>query len=95
MVQYRSSSPGEFVVYYNFPSALTYNWSLSPLIETRGEPVWTEQLLPKQDTVSESVTGVNLTREHRDSESVFVAGALIGVTGAILWDAIKKFLRMD
>ena len=82
-VTYSGSPTADLSINYAFPSVTTYDWAQSPEIESSeyGEASWTEQLLPNQEAASQAVSGVNLSRQRRDNDFTFLAGALVGVAG--------------
>jgi hypothetical protein len=75
--------------------ALTYDWSSFPTSELEGSVVrWQEQLAP-DDTPERTTVGINYTRQTRDANLNFLAGALVGVAGAAILSAIQETLHIS
>jgi hypothetical protein len=93
--------PAIMGVFYNIPSASSYDWSSDPPVSLSNSHIeWDESVIPNQPpdnegrpTFAQVATGINHAAESHDNTLTLFAGVLFGLGGGALVAAVQEALH--
>jgi hypothetical protein len=93
-VDYHGPGAPKMNVFYNIPSAGSYDWSSFPAVSASNGTAFWKVDLSNGDTAARVAFGINAGAQANHGTKVFIAGAIFGLAGAGILSAIQELLHI-